>query len=94
MRPIANALPGALTELLRGAPLSAGKVNVAWCAAVGTGINRQSSVRLDGQLLIVEAANGQWAREITRLSDVALARLQTLLGPDTVTRLEVRTKRA
>ena len=94
MRPIANALPGALTELLRGAPLSAGKVNVAWRAVVGMGIDRASSVRLEGHLLVVEAANAQWAREITRLSDVVLARLQALLGPETVTRLEVRTKSA
>ena len=94
MLPLTHALPGALAELLRGAPLSAGKVNVAWRAAVGTGIDRASSVRLDGHLLVVEAANAQWAREITRSSDVVLARLQTLLGPETVTRLEVRAKSA
>ena len=94
MQPIAHALPGALAELLRGAPLSGGKVNVAWRAAVGTAIDRASSVRLEGHLLVVEAANAQWAREITRLSDVVLVRLQTLLGPDTVAGLEVRTKSA
>ena len=94
MRPITHALPGALAELLKDAPLSPGKVNVAWRAAVGTAIDRASAVRLDGHVLFIDARNAQWAREINRLSDTVLARLQLFLGPDTVTRLEVRAKRA
>src|SRR5262249_25437222 len=35
MRPIAQAIPGAVTELLKAAPLSDGKVSFAWRAAVG-----------------------------------------------------------
>ncbi len=50
-------MPGALAEIMRAAPLSAGKVDFAWRAAVGP---------------------------------VILARLQTLLGKDTVATITVR----
>ena len=83
-------MPGALAELLRGAPLSDGKVNFAWRAAVGSAVERVTAVRLDGRVLLVEAATSQWAREITRSSGVILTRLQTLLGHDAVERIAVR----
>jgi hypothetical protein len=90
MRPLNSALPGALAELLRPAPLSTGKVAFAWRAAVGPAMERVTSVLLDGQLLLVDAADPHWAREISRSSDLILHRLQTLLGPDVIDRIEVR----
>ena len=90
MRPLTHALPGALAELLRHAPLSPGKVSFAWRAAVGTNLERVTSVRLDGHVLVVEAADQHWAREITRSSSVILPRLRTLLGNDTIERILVR----
>jgi hypothetical protein len=91
MRPISQALPGAVAELLRGVPTSAGKVSFAWRVAVGTGVERVSSVRLDARTLLVDVADQRWAREIARSSPIILARLQTLLGREAVTRIEVRT---
>ena len=91
MRPLSQALPGAVAELLRGVPTSAGKVSFAWRVAVGTGIEWVSSVRLDARTLIVDVTDQRWAREIARSSPVILARLQTLLGREAVTRIEVRT---
>ncbi len=91
MRHIQQALPGALAELLRGAPLSPGKVGFAWRAAVGPAVERVTAVRLEGRVLVVEAAGAHWAREVTRSASVILARLQTLLGADAVTSLQVRT---
>ena len=38
MHPLAHAMPGAVVELLRGSPLSDGKVTFAWKAAVGPAI--------------------------------------------------------
>ena len=35
MRPLSHAVPGGLAELLRDTPLSQGKVDFAWKAAVG-----------------------------------------------------------
>jgi hypothetical protein len=90
MRPLVQALPGALIELLRDAPLSAGKVSFAWRAAVGVNLERVTSVRLDGKALIVEAASPQWAREIRRSSGVILSRLKKLLGSQAITRIVVR----
>ena len=93
VRPLSSAVPGALADLLRHAPLSAGKVAFAWRAAVGTAMERGSSIRLDGQVLVVDAADRHWALEIRRLSGVILSRLQNLLGPDVVTSLDVRPPR-
>lgn len=90
MRPLTHAMPGALAELLREAPLSQGKVNFAWQAAVGAGLARVSSARLEGRVIVVEAVDQRWAREIARASDVIMIRLKTLLGADTVDQLLVR----
>jgi hypothetical protein len=89
MRPLAHAVPGALTELLRNQPLSPGKVAFAWRAAVGPGVERVTSVRLESGVLVVEAASAEWAREVARSSPVILPRLKTLLG-DAVERMTVR----
>jgi len=83
-------MPGALVELLRGAPLSAGKVQLAWRAAVGSAMERVTAVRLEGQVLLVDAASPQWAREVGRSSPIILRRLQTLLGEDAVTTITIR----
>ena len=90
MRPLTHALPGALAELLRDAPLSPGKVGFAWRVAVGPNLERVTSVRLEARILIVEAADAHWAREIGRSSGIILTRLKTLLGHDTIERILVR----
>ena len=91
MRPLTSAVPGALAELLRDAPLSDGKVAFAWKAAVGPAFERATAVKLDGTVLIVEVTSTQWASEITRSSGVILTRMQTLLGMETVRSIAVRT---
>jgi Dna[CI] antecedent, DciA len=90
MRPLNAAVPGALASLLRAAPLSHGKVVFAWRTAVGPAMDRVTSVRLDGGVLFVDAVSPQWGREVMRSSGIILARLQTLLGAESVERIEVR----
>jgi predicted nucleic acid-binding Zn ribbon protein len=90
VRPLNSALPGALAELLKGAPLSQGKVSFAWRAAVGPALERETSVRLERGTLIVDAASKQWAREVRRSSSIILSRLQNLLGNDAVSEIAVR----
>ena len=90
MRPLNSALPGALAELLKDAPLSPGKVSFAWRAAVGPALERETSVRLEGGTLLVDAVSAQWAREVRRSSGIILNRLQTLLGPGAVVSISVR----
>jgi len=90
MLPISAGLPGALVELLRGSPLSDGKVTFAWKAAVGPAIERVSHVKLERKVLLVETASAQWSQEVMRSSPVILRRLQALLGTDAIERIEVR----
>jgi predicted nucleic acid-binding Zn ribbon protein len=90
VRPLTSALPGALAELLRGTPLSAGKVAFAWRAAVGPALERETSVRLEKGTLLVDATTKQWALEIRRSSSMILTRLQSLLGSDAVSAISVR----
>jgi predicted nucleic acid-binding Zn ribbon protein len=93
MRPLSSAVPGALAELLRGAPLSPGKVTFAWRAVVGPALERETSVRLEGTTLIVDAATRQWAQEIRRASSTIMGRMRTLLGADAVEELTVRERK-
>jgi hypothetical protein len=90
VKPIVQGLPGALAELLRGAPLSPGKVDFAWKAAVGPALQRATTVRLEGTRLLVDSASAQWAREISRSRHVILSRLHLLLGKDVVTEIDIR----
>lgn len=94
MLPISRAVPGALAELLRGAPVSPGKIDFAWKTAVGPAFSKVSAVHLDGTILYVEADTSHWVREIRRASPVIQRRLQTLLGDDVVTALTVRARHA
>jgi predicted nucleic acid-binding Zn ribbon protein len=89
MRPLHDGMPGALVELLRGSPLSDGKVTFAWKAAVGPGIERVTNVKLERRVLLVETASAQWSQEVMRSSPVILRRLQSLLGTDAIERIEV-----
>ena len=89
MLPISAGLPGALVELLRGSPLSDGKVTFAWKAAVGPAIERVTHVKLEHRVLLVETASAQWSQEVMRSSPMILRRLQSLLGGDAVERIEV-----
>ena len=82
-------MPGALIELLRGSPLSDGKVTFAWKAAVGPAIDRVSHVKLERKVLLVETASAQWSKEIMRSSSMIVKRLQSLLGVETIERIEV-----
>jgi len=93
MRPLSSAVPGALADLLRAAPLSPGKVSFAWRAAVGAALERETCVRLEGTTLIVDAATRQWAQEVRRATPTILMRMHTLLGADAVKELEVRSKK-
>ena len=90
MRPISHVVPAALLELLHTAPLSDGKVTFAWKTTVGPALERATAVKLVAGTLIVETTGPQWTHEIKRSSGVILTRLKTLLGDQTVQKLEVR----
>lgn len=93
MNPLSQAMPGALVELLRGSPLSPGKVTFAWRAAVGPALERVTSARLEGRALVVEADSAQWAREVSRSATVILTRVKTLLGTDAVGSIQIQVRK-
>lgn len=90
MKPISQVLPRVLAEIVQAAPLSHGKVDFAWHAAVGAAMSRSSAVRLDGGVLLVEAQSPQWAAAIMRASPMILSRLRGTLGPDVVREIRLR----
>jgi hypothetical protein len=90
MQAISAAVPGAIAELLRSGPLTRGKVEFAWNAAVGPALQRVTAVRLEDGVLIVDAAGAQWAREVSRSIGIILPRLQRLLGAEHVNTITVR----
>jgi hypothetical protein len=92
MRPISQAVPGALAALLRSMPASQGKVQFAWNAVVGATMQRATRVYLEGDLLIVDTATNEWARELARSTHLIVRRLEAFLGPGVVRTLQVRSR--
>jgi hypothetical protein len=90
MLALKHAMPTAVAELMRGAPLSPGKVEFAWTVAVGSSVQRVTAIRLEDGVMVVETASAQWSAEVRRSAPVILARLQNFLGEANVKRLEVR----
>ena len=90
MRSFSQVLPATLVHLLRDTPVSNGKVEFAWNAAVGPAVQRATAVKLDGTTLIVDVNSAQWAREMKRSQRVILTRLQSLLGSEVITSIVVR----
>ena len=93
MHSLQAIVPRALTELLRQGPMSQGKLEVAWRAAVGDALCRVTTVRLqpDGGVEVL-ASDPRWNRELKRSSSMILTRLMGLLGADNVRRLSVAGK--
>lgn len=90
MHAVQHALPAVVAALLRHLPMSPGKLALAWQAAVGAAMVRASHVALgNGGRLAVEVADGHWQREVERLAPLILGRLDGLLGPGVVVRLDV-----
>jgi len=89
MLPIQSFSTGILAEIIRRQPASKEKTRFAWQMAVGPALARATTVELTGGVLIVRCADRRWAPELTRARDVVLRRLQELLGPEVVVRLQI-----
>jgi predicted nucleic acid-binding Zn ribbon protein len=82
-------IPAVLAEVIRKAPLCPEKVEFAWRAAVGSALDRVTTVRLDDEgVLHVQSAHAHWAREVSRSSRLILKRLEGLLGAAVVKKLK------
>ncbi|MCA1586367.1 MAG: DUF721 domain-containing protein [Acidobacteria bacterium] len=90
MIPAHRILPGVVAEIIRKAPLCPEKVAFAWRTAVGPALARVTSAELRDHALVVTAASPHWAHEVGRATGLILARLEILLGPGVVKRIEAR----
>jgi hypothetical protein len=83
-------IPGILAQVIRPAPLCAEKVEFAWRTSVGPAVSRATVVSLDeGGTLRVTAQGAQWRREVERSLGLIRSRLDTLLGPDVIIRVDI-----
>ena len=89
MVPAHKVIPAVLAEVLRKAPMCPEKVEFAWRAAVGPAIARVTTVSLDASgVLHVTASEAHWTREVRRSAKLILARLDTMLGPGVVKKID------
>ena len=89
MVPVQDLTVGILAEVIRRQPPSRERTAFAWQLAVGAALARSTTVELDAGVLRVRPRTRQWAREIERASHTILTRMQHLLGPQTVTQMEI-----
>jgi hypothetical protein len=78
-----------LAEMLARQPMSPGKLQFAWRAAVGPALARAAVLDWQEGRVIVQMSSADWTREIQRSKPMILERLQMLLGKDAVKRLEI-----
>jgi predicted nucleic acid-binding Zn ribbon protein len=78
-----------MADVLRRQPPSPARTAFAWQLAVGPALARCTAVELQGGVLLVCARDARWAREIARAAETVLPRMQQLLGPAAVERIEV-----
>lgn len=71
-----------LAEMLSRQPMSPGKLQFAWRAAVGPALARASSLDWKDGRVVVRMASPEWTREIERSKPMILERLRMLLGRD------------
>jgi uncharacterized lipoprotein YmbA len=89
MVPLQNFATGVIAEVIRRQPASPGRTTFAWTVAVGPALARSATVTLTGDVLKVCARDARWAAEIERAAETILKRMQHLLGPTSVVRIEV-----
>jgi len=93
MLPLQSAVPTVVADLLKRGEMSDEKMTFAWRTAVGSGIARVTTVRLAARgILEVVTADERWCRELKHSESVILARLESLLGKNVVTRFQLVTK--
>jgi hypothetical protein len=89
MVPLQQVIPGSLAACLRRAPLSPEKVAFAWRTAVGAAVDRACTIELRGATLAVAVKSDEWRLELARSDALIRSRLDAVLGPGVVTRIDV-----
>lgn len=89
MVPLHHFGTSVLAEVIRRQPASRERTTFAWQIAVGPALARSTTVELQDGVLTVHPRDARWPAEIKRARHTILERLQHLLGPSAVTRIEV-----
>lgn len=89
MVPLNTFAPGVLAEVVRRQPSSPARTTFAWTLAAGPALSRTATVELSHGVLAVYPRDARWSAEIARAKDTILKRMQQLLGPDCVRRIQV-----
>jgi predicted nucleic acid-binding Zn ribbon protein len=95
VEPLTAIVPSAVRTILQKGPMSPGKLRLAWRVAVGSAIDRATTVNLlDDGTVEVTAEDLAWRREVKRSQAMILSRLQDLVGAKAVTKLKIITRAA
>lgn len=88
MIPLQSFSSGVLAEIVRRQPASKERTNFAWQLAVGQALARATTVELREGVLTVRAVDRRWIQEIDRARGAIIHKLQHILGPDQVRRID------
>lgn len=89
MQRSADFATSVLAEMLARQPMSPGKLQFAWRAAVGAALARASTLDWREGRVVVRMSSPEWTRELERLKPIVLERMRTILGRETVSRIDV-----
>jgi predicted nucleic acid-binding Zn ribbon protein len=87
MKSIQQFSSDVLAEIIRRQLPSPARTTFAWQLAVGSALARVTTVTLEGTILIVHCPDPRWTKEMVRAREVVLARVQHMLGSESVTAL-------
>jgi len=89
MVPLQNFATGVLANVIKRQPPSPARTTFAWTVAVGPALARSATATLTGRVLTVRPRDPRWAKEVERAGATILARMQELLGRESVVRIEI-----
>ena len=89
MVPLQNFATGVVADVIRRQPPSRERTSLAWQLSVGPALARSTTVELHEGVLSVRPRDARWAPEVARATDTILPRVQHLLGPSAVTRIQI-----
>ena len=90
MVPLQHFAAGVIASVIRRQPPSRERTAFAWQVSVGPALARSTTIELVDGTLVVVARDPRWGHEVARAADTVLARMQHLLGPASIRKIEVR----
>jgi hypothetical protein len=90
MVPLQSFSSGVLAEIVRRQPASKERTNFAWQLAAGQAVARATTVDLSDGVLTVRAVDKRWIQEINRARASVMQKMQQILGPDQITRIDTK----